>query len=135
MSVCVTVRVRVCEWRGEFNRVVLVVQLGLIFHFILNPEQRRVFQLVSYKRKDLLNIVCLFPRTRRGKRLAALNVPRNLGNEYTGTTVVSIPVGYVTVRDFLDFSPAAVSKYCSALSVCCYSLFHHFHFTNMKHDV
>jgi hypothetical protein len=37
----------VCEWRGEFNRVVLVVQLGLIFHFILNPEQRRVFQLVS----------------------------------------------------------------------------------------
>jgi hypothetical protein len=50
-------------WRGEFNRVVLVVQLGLIvyfyssnfyscdllefFHFILNPEQRRVFQLVS----------------------------------------------------------------------------------------
>jgi hypothetical protein len=28
--------------------VVLVVQLGLIFHFILNPEQRRVFQLVLY---------------------------------------------------------------------------------------
>jgi hypothetical protein len=43
------VRVCVCEWRGEFNRVVLVVQLGLIFHFILNPEQRRVFQLVNYK--------------------------------------------------------------------------------------
>jgi hypothetical protein len=39
----------VCEWRGEFNRVVLVVQLGLMFHFILNPEQRRVFQLVQYK--------------------------------------------------------------------------------------
>jgi hypothetical protein len=38
----------VCEWRGEFNRVVLVVQLGLIFHFILNPDQRRVFQLVLY---------------------------------------------------------------------------------------
>jgi hypothetical protein len=37
----------VCEWRGEFSRVVLVVQLGLIFHFILNPEQRRVFQLVQ----------------------------------------------------------------------------------------
>jgi hypothetical protein len=36
----------VCEWRGEFNRVVLVVQLCVIFHFILNPEQRRVFQLV-----------------------------------------------------------------------------------------
>jgi hypothetical protein len=52
MSVCVCVRgacVCVCEWRGEFNRVVLVVQLGLIFHFILNPEQRRVFQLVQYK--------------------------------------------------------------------------------------
>jgi hypothetical protein len=42
----VCVCVCVCEWRGEFNRVVLVVQLGLIFHFILNPEQRRVFQLV-----------------------------------------------------------------------------------------
>jgi hypothetical protein len=28
-----------CEWRGEFNGVVLVVQLGLNFHFILNPEQ------------------------------------------------------------------------------------------------
>jgi hypothetical protein len=26
--------------------VVVVVQLGLIFHFILNPEQRRVLQLV-----------------------------------------------------------------------------------------
>jgi hypothetical protein len=39
----------VCEWRGEFNRVVLVVQFGLIFHFILNPEQRRVFQLVTNK--------------------------------------------------------------------------------------
>jgi hypothetical protein len=37
----------VCEWRGEFNRGVFVVQLGFIFHFILNPEQRRVFQLVS----------------------------------------------------------------------------------------
>jgi hypothetical protein len=53
MSVCVTlcvcVCVCVCEWRGEFNRVVLVVQLGLIFHFILNPEQRRVFQLVYYE--------------------------------------------------------------------------------------
>jgi hypothetical protein len=53
--VCVTLCVRVCvcvcvcEWRGEFNRVVLVVQLGLIFHFILNPEQRRVFQLVVNK--------------------------------------------------------------------------------------
>jgi hypothetical protein len=46
MCVCVCVCVCVCEWRGEFNRVVLVVQLGLIFHFILNPEQRRVFQLV-----------------------------------------------------------------------------------------
>jgi hypothetical protein len=50
MSVCVTLcvcvfvwelRVCVCEWRGEFNRVVLVVQLGLFFLFILNPEQRR----------------------------------------------------------------------------------------------
>jgi hypothetical protein len=56
MSVCVwlcvcvcvwEVRVCVCEWRGEFNRVVLVVQLGLIFHFILYPELRRVFQLVN----------------------------------------------------------------------------------------
>jgi hypothetical protein len=52
--VCVCVRgacvcVCVCEWRGEFNRVVLVVQLSLIFHFILNPEQRRVFQLVINK--------------------------------------------------------------------------------------
>jgi hypothetical protein len=58
MSVCVTVcvcvcvcvvvcevRACVCKWRGDFNRVVLVVQLCLIFHFILNPEQRRVFQL------------------------------------------------------------------------------------------
>jgi hypothetical protein len=45
MSVCV------CEWRGEFNRVVLVVQLGLIFHFTLNPEQRRVFQLLQHKNK------------------------------------------------------------------------------------
>jgi hypothetical protein len=45
----VCVCVCVCEWRGEFNRVVLVVQLGLIFHFILNPEQRRVFQLVFNK--------------------------------------------------------------------------------------
>jgi hypothetical protein len=44
---CVCVCVCVCEWRGELNRVVLVVQLGLIFHFILNPEQRRVFQLVN----------------------------------------------------------------------------------------
>jgi hypothetical protein len=43
----------VCEWRGEFNRVVLVVQLGLIFHFILNPEQRRVFQLVNNNTKLL----------------------------------------------------------------------------------
>jgi presenilin-like A22 family membrane protease len=43
-SVCVCVCM--CEWRGEFNRVVLVVQLGLIFHFILNPDRRRVFQLV-----------------------------------------------------------------------------------------
>jgi hypothetical protein len=43
---CVCVCVCVCEWRGEFNPVVLVVQLRLIFHFILNPEQRRVFQLV-----------------------------------------------------------------------------------------
>jgi hypothetical protein len=50
VCVCVFVwQVRVCEWRGEFNRVVLVVQLGLIFHFILNPEQRRVFQLVINK--------------------------------------------------------------------------------------
>jgi hypothetical protein len=57
MSVCVTLfvcvflcerYVCVCEWRGEFYRVVLVVQLGLIFDFILNPEQRRVFQLVIY---------------------------------------------------------------------------------------
>jgi hypothetical protein len=47
VCVCVTVCVCVCEWRGEFNRVVLVVQLGLIFHFILHPEQRQVFQLVS----------------------------------------------------------------------------------------
>jgi hypothetical protein len=39
----------VCDWRGEFNRVVLVVLLGLIFHFILNPEQRLVFQLVNTK--------------------------------------------------------------------------------------
>jgi hypothetical protein len=46
--VCLCVRcVCVCVWRGEFNRVVLVVQLGLIFHFILNPEQRRVIQLVQ----------------------------------------------------------------------------------------
>jgi hypothetical protein len=50
-SVCVCVcvfmwEVRVCKWRGEFYRVVLVVQLGFIFHFILHPEQRRVFQLV-----------------------------------------------------------------------------------------
>jgi multisubunit Na+/H+ antiporter MnhG subunit len=54
VCVCVCVRgacVCVCEWRGEFNRVVLVVQLGLIFHFILNPKQRRVFQLVSHKSK------------------------------------------------------------------------------------
>jgi hypothetical protein len=56
MSACVRcVRVCVCEWRGEFNRVVLVVQLGLIVHFILNPEQRRVFQLVH-------NTVVLKPR-------------------------------------------------------------------------
>jgi hypothetical protein len=54
MSVCVTLCVCLCvrcvyvwEWRGEFNRAVLVVQLDLIFHFILNPEQRRVFQLVE----------------------------------------------------------------------------------------
>jgi hypothetical protein len=60
-SVCVCVfvwEVRVCvcvsEWRGEFNRVVLALQLGLIFHFILNPEQRRVFQLVLY----ILNFQC-----------------------------------------------------------------------------
>jgi hypothetical protein len=45
----VCVCVCVCELRAEFNRVVLVVQLGLIFHFILNPEQRRVFQLVTNK--------------------------------------------------------------------------------------
>jgi hypothetical protein len=51
------VRVCVCEWRGEFNRVVLVVQLGLIFHFILNPEQRRVFQLVQYKIQYTTNIL------------------------------------------------------------------------------
>jgi hypothetical protein len=25
----------VCEWRGEFNRVVLVVQLGLIVYFLI----------------------------------------------------------------------------------------------------
>jgi hypothetical protein len=53
MSVCVRLcvfvwEVRVCEWRGEFSRVVLVVQLRLIFYFILNPEQRRVFQLVMH---------------------------------------------------------------------------------------
>jgi hypothetical protein len=28
--------------------VVSVLQLGLIFHFIFNSEQRRVFQLVQY---------------------------------------------------------------------------------------
>jgi hypothetical protein len=63
VCVCVCVRgacVCVCEWRGEFNRVVLVVQLALIFHFILNPEQRRVFQLVAYTAKcsvwGLLNV-------------------------------------------------------------------------------
>jgi hypothetical protein len=59
VCVCVCVRVRgvwcVCEWRGEFNRVVLVVQLGLIVHFILNPEQRRVFQLVTYVFKKRLS--------------------------------------------------------------------------------
>jgi hypothetical protein len=43
----------VCVCRGEFNRVVLVVQLGLIVKFILNPEQLRVFQLVQYKLKLL----------------------------------------------------------------------------------
>jgi hypothetical protein len=35
--------------------VVLVVQLGLIVQFILNPEQHRVFQLVYiyiYKKKE-----------------------------------------------------------------------------------
>jgi hypothetical protein len=47
MNVCVCARARAREWRGEFNRVVLVLQLLLIFHFILNPEQRRVFQLVN----------------------------------------------------------------------------------------
>jgi hypothetical protein len=31
-SVCVCVCV--CVWRGEFNRVVLVVQLGLIVYFL-----------------------------------------------------------------------------------------------------
>jgi hypothetical protein len=52
VCVCLCERcVYVCEWRGEFNRVVLVVQLGLIFHFILNPEQRGVFQLVPNKFK------------------------------------------------------------------------------------
>jgi hypothetical protein len=54
----------VCEWRGEFNRVVLVVQLGLIFHFFLNPEQRRVFQLVYNKNnkkfwKELIRLLSL----------------------------------------------------------------------------
>jgi hypothetical protein len=81
MSVCVwlcvcvfvwEVRVCVCEWRGEFNRVVLVVQLGLIFHFILNPEQRRLFQLVlnindsseqcGYLHTALLNFHVIYPR-------------------------------------------------------------------------
>jgi hypothetical protein len=52
VRVCVCVCVCVCVWRGEFNRVVLVVQLGLIFHFILNPEQRRVFQLVYSKKQS-----------------------------------------------------------------------------------
>jgi hypothetical protein len=52
--VCVCVCVCVSEWRGEFNRLVLVVQFGLIFHFILNPEQRRVFQLVLNKTVMLL---------------------------------------------------------------------------------
>jgi hypothetical protein len=52
LEVRVCVCVCVCEWRGECNRVVLVVQLGLIFHFILHPEQRRVFQLVKNKHRD-----------------------------------------------------------------------------------
>jgi hypothetical protein len=38
--------------------VVLVVQLGSIFHFILNPEQRRVFQLVCIHEK-LLFMSCV----------------------------------------------------------------------------
>jgi hypothetical protein len=33
--VCVWVCVCVCEWRGDFNRVVLVVQLGLIVYFFI----------------------------------------------------------------------------------------------------
>jgi hypothetical protein len=36
--VCVCVRgacVYVCEWRGEFNQVVLVVRLGLIVYFFI----------------------------------------------------------------------------------------------------
>jgi hypothetical protein len=55
VRLCVTVCVCLCEWRGEFNRVVLVVQLGLIFHFILNPEQRRVFQRIMDTAECLVN--------------------------------------------------------------------------------
>jgi hypothetical protein len=36
VCVCVCeVCVCVCEWRGELNRVVLVVQLGLIVYFLI----------------------------------------------------------------------------------------------------
>jgi hypothetical protein len=56
----------VCEWRGKFNRVVIVVQLGLICHFILNPEQRRVFQLVFYNvnHATYLILILIFTKVR-----------------------------------------------------------------------
>jgi hypothetical protein len=60
-SVCVCVclfvwEVRVCVWVAwGIQSGGLVVQLGLIFHFILNPEQRRVFQLVHNKIQDFKN--------------------------------------------------------------------------------
>jgi hypothetical protein len=33
----------VCEWRGEFNRVVLVVQLDLIVYFLITFYLCKIF--------------------------------------------------------------------------------------------